>query len=216
MKPEPCPRLIDFFEAGTKLSYRKGEAIIRPSDEPNGIYYIKSGFVRAYTITKYGEENSLIIRHKGEIFPMIWAFTGDHRDVTYESMCESIILRQSRDAYIDFLTKNPDATRSVLDMAIEMYRVHSERVNNLSYRTVRERIISFLLISCERFGKVQKNGVVLIDAPIRHHDIASSISTTRETATRELNSLIRKGLIKNNHQRIYVIDKQALKNLLSD
>ena len=216
MKPNPCPCLVDFFKAGSKLTYKKGEAVIRPGDEPNGIYYIKSGFVKAYTITKYGEENSLIIRQTCEVFPMIWAFTGEHRDVTYEALDDCTIYRQSKTAYIKFLDDNPVATKAVLDMAIEMYRLHSERVNNLSYRTVKERVVSFLLISCDRFGKPTKNGQILIDAPIRHHDIAASISTTRETTTRELNSLIRKGLIRNHQQRIYIIDYRALQKILSD
>ncbi len=31
----------------------------------------------------------------------------------------------------------------IVDMTIEMYRLHSERILNLEYRSVRERIISF-------------------------------------------------------------------------
>jgi hypothetical protein len=54
--------LVGLFKGGTKLTYRKGEFIIRPSESPNAVYYIESGLVKAYNITKYGEENLLIIR----------------------------------------------------------------------------------------------------------------------------------------------------------
>ena len=99
-------QLVDFFRTGTQLNYKKGEAIVRPGDEPRGIYYIVSGFVKAYAITKYGEENTLIVREKDDLFPLIWAFTGEHRDITYEAMSDTVLLRVSKSDFLAFLKKN--------------------------------------------------------------------------------------------------------------
>jgi CRP-like cAMP-binding protein len=73
--------LIELFKLGTYLSYKKGEFIIRPGESPPGVFFIESGLVKAYDITKYGEENMLIIRKDGEIFPLIWGVTGQERNV---------------------------------------------------------------------------------------------------------------------------------------
>jgi CRP-like cAMP-binding protein len=100
-----------------------------------------------------------------------------------------------------------------LDMTIEMYRLHSERILNLEYRTVRERIISFLLTMSQRFGK-QTNGDILIEVPLRHQDIASSVNATRETTSRELSALERKGLLTNKQSLIILHDLPALKKHL--
>jgi CRP-like cAMP-binding protein len=78
-------------------------------------------------------------------------------------------------------------------MTLEMYRIHSERILNLEYRSVRERLISFLLTMSHRFGKKTTEGL-LINVPLRHQDIASSINASRETTTRELAALERKEL----------------------
>lgn len=86
----------------------------------------------------------------------------------------------------------------LLEMTVEMYRVHSERIITLEYRTVRERMISFLLSMVTRFGVKQKDGSTLIDVPLRHGDIASSINTSRETASRELKWLENQKLISTN------------------
>jgi CRP-like cAMP-binding protein len=53
--------LVNLFHGGTKLTYSKGEFIIRPGESPPGIFYIESGLAKAYDITKYGEENLLIL-----------------------------------------------------------------------------------------------------------------------------------------------------------
>ncbi|MFT4532113.1 MAG: CRP-like cAMP-binding protein [Candidatus Saccharimonadales bacterium] len=195
------------------MQYKKGEVIIRPQDEPSGIFLIEWGFVKAYTITKYGEENLLLVRSAESVFPLIWAFTGEHRAVTYEAMEETSLWRISKAEYLEFLEKNPDIMPTILDMAIEAYRLHSERVMTLSYRTARERIVSFLLLTAERFG-VEKDNRAEIIAPFRQTDIASSVNATRETASRELSSLRKKKLLSTSKGRLVLEDVEALRKLL--
>lgn len=206
-------KLKSLFYAHTRLQYKKGEVIIRPEDEPSGVYLIEWGFVKAYSITKYGEENLLLVRGAGSIFPLIWAFTGEHRSVSYEAMEETSLWRVSKSDYLEFLQKNPDVNPIILDMAIEAYRLHSERVITLSYRTARERIVSFLLVTAKRFG-VEKSGNLIIIAPFRQTDIASSVNATRETTSRELNTLRKKGLIKTIDGRIALMDLDALERIV--
>jgi len=207
--------LLDtFFGAHTRLRYKKGETIVRPEDDPGGIYLIEWGFVKAYSITKYGEENLLSIRSNGVIFPLIWAFTGEHRQITYQAMDHTSLWRVSKADYLEFLNRNPDIMPVILDMAIEAYRLHSERVITLSYRTARERIVSFLISTTERFGIMNKDGSITIHVPFRQADIASSVNATRETTSRELNSLKKKGLISMKDHLIVLNDVKALKSIL--
>ncbi len=206
-------KLIAFFHTGTQLSYKKGESIVHAGDDPRGIYYVTSGFVKAYAITKYGEENLLIIRQKDDLFPLIWAFTGLHRDITYETMSDTTLWRVARSDFLKFLQENEHVVPVLLDMAIEAYRLHSERVNNLEYRTVRERVASFLLTHADRFGTKTKDGIA-ISAPIRRHDIASSINASRETTSRELTSLARHGYIILSGPQIVVCEPEKLRALL--
>jgi CRP-like cAMP-binding protein len=94
-----------------------------------------------------------------------------------------------------------------------MYRIHSERIINLEYRTVRERLVSFLLTMSNRFGVKTKDGLV-IEVPLKQQDIASSINASRETTSRELTGLERKGLISNSQPTIIIKDIEALKSFL--
>lgn len=207
--------LLDtFFKTHTRLQYKKGETIIRPEDEPSGVFLIEWGFVKAYTITKYGEENLLIVRSTGSVFPMIWAFTDEHRKVTYEAMEPTSLWRVSKTDYLNFLDKHAEILPVILDMAIEAYRLHSERVMTLSYRTARERIVSFLLVGADRFGLENKDGSITIHAPYKQSDIASSVNATRETTSREINALKKKGLLASQNGSIIIKDYEQLKSLL--
>jgi len=187
--------LVNLFHQGTRQVYEKGEFVIRPGGPPQGVFYILSGLVKAYDITKYGEENLLIIRKPGEILGMTWAITGEDRHILYAALAHTELLHISREQFVDFLRSNPKAALPLVDMLVDMYRLHSERILNLEYRTVRERLVSFLLTTSRRFGRKTAEGIVL-DVPLRHQDIASSISATRETTGRELSALERQGLLK--------------------
>jgi len=211
--PRQFRALVELFETGTKLTYRKGEYVIRPGEQPNNIYFIEEGLVKAYNISKYGEENLLIIRKEQEVFPLIWALTGQEREIIYQAISPTVLWRIDREKYLEFLHTHPGAMLPILDMVTEMYRIHSERLLNLEYRTVRERLVSFLMTMSGRFGKETAEGIV-IDVPLRQQDIASSINASRETASRALSALEKRGLISTKQFLITLKDVEALQNLL--
>lgn len=208
-------QLVELFHRGTKLTYNKGEFIIRPGEMPSGIFYIETGLVKAYDITKYGEENLLIIRKHHEIFPLIWAVTGKERHIIYQALAPTTVWRISR-SLLDEYIRTPGCSLSpLLDMTVEMYRIHSERIINLEYRSVRERLISFLLTMATRFGEKCDEGVC-IKVPLRQQDIASSINASRETTSRELSALEKKHLIKASPDGIILCDRVTLESFLEN
>ena len=206
-------KLKQVFEKGSRLTYKKGEFIIRPGETPSSVYFIESGVAKAYAITKYAEENVLILRKSNEIFPLIWSHTGQERGVIYEAVTPLVAWKIQRALYEEQLLEDTDLLRPILDMTTEMYRIHSERIMTLEYRTVRERLVSFLLQLAKRFSEKTEDGL-LITIPLRHADIASSVNASRESATRELHSLDQKGLIRLQKTGILLCDTAKLKSFL--
>lgn len=206
-------KLIELFKKGTKLHYSKGEYIIRPGEAPSGVYYIEDGLVKAFIITKYGEENFLHVRKNHEFFPLIWSITGQEIGVIYQALTPTTVWRLSVEEYNNALREQPEVLLPFLDIVIEMYRLHSARILNLQYRTVRERLISFLVTMANRFGEKSDDGV-LINVPLRHQDIASSINSSRETTTRELIALEKKGLVINRTPYLTIKDVASLEKYL--
>jgi CRP/FNR family transcriptional regulator len=205
--------VANFFHKGTRRNYKKGEFIIRPGESPPGVFYIEHGLVRVYDITKYGEENLLILRKDGESLGLTWAITGEDRHIIYQALAPTEVWLVSRTKFRAYVQNNPQAALPLVDMITDMYRLHSVRILNLEYRTVRERLISFLLGNAERFGKKTSDGI-LIEVPLRHQDIASSINSSRETTSREIAYLERKGLVQNSQLLITIKDVEALQNYL--
>jgi CRP/FNR family cyclic AMP-dependent transcriptional regulator len=206
--------LMDFFHKGSQLNYKKGEHIVRPGETPPGVFLIETGLVKSYDITKYGEENLLVIRHDGELLGITWTLTHDDRNILYTALAPTTLWLIDQEEFQKFLRETPEAAVPILNMVVEMYRINSERILNLEYRTVRERLVSFLLSMAKRFGKEVPEGI-RIDVPLRHQDIASSISATRETTGREITALERKNLLSNSYSCITLHDINTLRSFLS-
>ncbi len=211
--PSQMKNLINLFHQGARLTYNKGEFIIRPGETPSGLYYVSSGLVKAYDITKYGDENLLIIRRRGEILGLTWAITGQDRGIIYAALAPTTVFFITREQFTSFIHNNPETALPLVDMLVDMYRLHSERILTLEYRTVRERLVAFLLNTADRFGKQEKDGI-LIDVPLRQQDIASSISATRETTGRELAALERQDLLRHQQSRILLTNVEKIRHYL--
>jgi len=209
----PSNELINLFHQGTRLTFNKNEFIIRPGGTPSGVFYIASGLVKAYDITKYGDENLLIIRKAGEILGLTWAVTGEDRQIIYTALAPTTVFRLDRTQFTEAIQAQPQIALPLVDMLVDMYRLHSERIMNLEYRSVRERLVSFLITTAQRFGEQTPDGLA-ISVPLRHQDIASSISATRETTSRELAALERQGLLFNRQSVITLRDLERLRHYL--
>lgn len=205
--------LVDIFKTGVKQEYNKGEFIVRPGGTPPGVFYIESGLVKAYDITKYGEENLLILRKGGEMLGLTWALAEREREIIYTALTPTVVWLIARDKFISHLHEHPEAAVPLVGILADMFRLHGEHIMTLEYRTVRERLASFLLGMVSRFGEKTAKGITL-QVPLRHQDIASSISATRETTSRTLSELERKGIISNSQSRITICDVSALEDYI--
>lgn len=199
-------KLATLFKTGTKTIYKKGEIIIRPDAPPAGVYFIESGFIKSYDITKYGEENQLVVRGASQMFPIIWTMTNEQAAIYYEAMSDTVLYKMNRDVYLDKLENDPIFTKAVLEQVLTMYEIHSQRIMNLEYRTTPERIAYRLLTLADRFGQKHPMGI-LINAPIRRQDIAESVNCSRETASRELSKMHKRKLISKSDDGHIVLTK---------
>lgn len=184
------------FSDGVIKHFSKDEAIINGHDGPQGVYLIKKGFVKAYTITKAGQENLMLIHDKGEFIPLIWALDGVHTEgLFYQAMSDVTVLKTTKDKLRSAMDENIWLSQEILKQSVNIITAYGQRIQTLEFRTARERLIAELLNLTEMFGKPHGNEV-LIDAPITHQDIADSINMTRETASRALGLLFEEGLVK--------------------
>ncbi len=216
----PTPKIesesiVAHFSDGFLMHFKKGETIINGIDEPEGIYLIKEGFVKAYSVSKDGDANLLLVHEVGEFVPLPWALDGAHTTgLYYEAMTDVTVLRASKDKLRSAMGRNSWLSQEILKQAVNIVAVYSNRIQTLEFRSARGRVISALLNYAERFGKLAGDKVT-INAPITQQDVADSINMTRETANIALGQLFEEGLVGQDEHLFIILDLPGLQAALS-
>jgi CRP-like cAMP-binding protein len=203
------------FSDGELMHFSKDETIINGINEPDGVYLIKQGFIKAYSVSKEGQGNLLLIHEVGDFIPLPWALDGAHTTgLYYVAMTDVTVLRSSKNNLRTAMGNNAWLSQEILKQAVGIITDYTQRIQTLEYRSARGRIIAEILNLAERFG--EKHGrAVIINAPITHQDIADSINMTRETASRALELLFEEKLLGQNNHLFTVLDLPKLQTAVS-
>ncbi|MEO6509195.1 MAG: Crp/Fnr family transcriptional regulator [Patescibacteria group bacterium] len=207
-------RIGAFYSQFPLHTFKKGEIIILPDDNPSVVFYLKEGLVREYAISLQGIEITLHIFHPHSYFPMMWAIADIPNRYYYEAFGDVQLFRAPKDKVIAFLKENSDILLELTKRVFQGLDKLTSRIEYLSYGKAYERVVSVLLYLDRHFGK-EKDKQIHFENTFTHRDIGSLAGITRETTSRELEKLKKKGIISYDHQSIIINDIGNLKSQLS-
>lgn len=205
----------DFFATGRLLRFAKKELIVCAGQEPAGVYLIVKGYVKVYSISDSGEENTHIIYGPNEIFPILWALRDVYRDIYCEALGPVTAWRVTREALLAFAQRDVATTFGLLNTLAEQFAAFAFRMDNLGYRQIGERLVYRLVFLASRFG-MTAGEMIIIDAPITHQLLGSTINLSRESVSREFKKLENEGLVTKDQGKIVIKDFKKLASLLND
>lgn len=198
----------ELLKVGTKIKYRKGEILIRPSDIGGELFIIVDGMVHAYTIEESGEKNIHTIYGPGEMFPLAWIIKKKPLNIFYEALSDCEVTKVAADKAIKLLRTDADASFAMLRKVIEQFVAYKGRVDNLEYKFARERVAYRLLLLGRRFGQ-EKDGVITLPR-FSQEEIGSATNVSRESVGRELKRFEKIGLIKYEPGTLKILDRNGL------
>ena len=197
-----------FYKHFIVRHYKKGEVLIRADDDPQGIFCLKKGYVRQYTISKTGLELTLHILRPISYFPMVWAINGTPNVYYFEALTAVEVERAPREDVVNFIKDKHTIIFDLLSELIEDYAESLNRIEHLVFSDAYRRVISVLLYIVKHFGEKHLKGFI-VNHRFTQQDIATLVGVARETAGNELVKLEKKGLVKYIGRSIYIesIDK---------
>jgi CRP-like cAMP-binding protein len=207
--------LLTLFQTGRKLTYTKDEVIIRAEDIPSGVYYITSGWVKAYIFSKGKDPTIIMTLFPGDIFPEAWAVTGNEDNVNFAAIDETEVLRVPTKHFNDAIAKNSYLAQEMLKNFAYKFFAFADELSNIPYHTAREKVIYRLLFLAKNFGQ-QEDNKIIIRKHVPNEYIARSTNMTRETTSREMSRLTRKRLIRHTEDQIIISDIDGLINEVED
>jgi len=209
MDPSVITKLETFFGKFTRLKYGKGEMILRAEDTPQGVFFLKKGYVRQYTVSRSGATLMLHIFKQNSFFPVTWVLTNEVNRYYLDAMTSVEICRAPKEAVRKFLYDNPpvvyDLVRRLLLGLCGMRR----RMEDLVMGTAYTKTILLLLYLARSFGEKEVSAIVF-PVPVTHREIAAWIGMTRETASLQVALLKKRGLIQYRRRQLVIPSFEVL------
>lgn len=199
-------KLNQFFGKYPGIKFKKNEILIKAGDEPKGIFYLINGNVRQYSIDNEGNEATLNIYKPHTFFPMSYA-VGEYKNNNFFEAIEEVEVKKApKNELLKFIKKEPEV---MLDLLRRLYRGLEgvlSQLRILMSGTARQKLITVLLISAKRFGTSLK---------FTHQDLANMAGISRETVSREMNTLKKQNLVDYSGSFITFFDINNLEGELS-
>ncbi|HEX6384789.1 MAG TPA: Crp/Fnr family transcriptional regulator [Anaerolineae bacterium] len=193
--------------------FRRGRIIFHEGDRGQTLYFIRSGVVRIFVNGLNGSETTLLLCSRpGDIFGELAAVDGRPRSATAIAFSPTVLYSlHGQDLYKHMRTCPQLAVNFVNELSLRV-RYNTEQVNGLASQGISNRLARGLTELAQAHGRRESEGV-RIDLPLTQCDLASLISTTRESINKWLGEFQRQGWVRVQYKQITILDAQALQAL---
>jgi CRP/FNR family transcriptional regulator, cyclic AMP receptor protein len=192
--------------------YKRGEPILDYLDASDDVFFIASGDVRVTIYSLAGKAVSFSDMGPGEVFGEYPAIDRGPRSASVEARSTCLAASLPAEDFRELLRTEPGIALALLPQLVRKIRALTTRVYEFSTLAVKNRIQAELL---RLASLAPRNGKRARIHPVpTHAEIASRVATHREAVTRELNRLLRIGVIERESGALIVKDVERLAELV--
>jgi CRP/FNR family transcriptional regulator, cyclic AMP receptor protein len=202
--------LQDFYRHYPIRIYKKGETIIRFGDPFVKIFFIKSGIVRAYSLTKNGRELSLLLYAPGSYFPTIVALSFKDSDFYFVAKTDVEVYTAPTEKFKEFVINSPLVLYDMAARGGTMVQQLLKRYEIFITEKPYVRIVTILLF-LYKFYHLLGNKFICEGITVCHQELATWIHTSRETVSRQIEILEHKGIVKCSKNKLVIRSIARLK-----
>ncbi len=203
--------LANLGEFANVKSYKKNDLIFNESDNEENVYFVKSGKVEVYKLTKNWEERLVFILSDGQTLneEVIFSKTSEcatccraYDNAKVVTIPKSILLKQ--------MQKDPKVLQYIFECSSsKLTRTYRQLKNSGTNVTIDKKIASKLWKMALDYGIETKEGI-FIDISLTSAILSKMVGAKRETVSRSINTFKKEGILKLDGDRITILDFKAL------
>lgn len=197
----PRAELADLAARAQQRQVSRGELIVRKDDPADAFYLVTEGRVRVFLTGPSGREITLGVLGPCSFFGEVALLDGEGRSASVAAIEQARLLVISRADFLDHIRAYPETAMALLTETGRRLRRADAIIGNLALLDVYGRVARLLGEFARTEGVHTEEGVAIHQ---RHtqQDLAAMLGTTRETVSRVLNDLARRGHITFDRRRI--------------
>ncbi len=204
-------------EIAKRCSWRKfatGEQILDRHSDSCDLYFIVEGRARVVIYSFSGREVTFDDREAGDYFGELAALDGEPRSANVVALGETVVAILSQDGFLQMLMTYPQVTVRILKNLAKIVRISTDRIMDLSTLGANNRVHAELLRLAA--SNVDDDNMARISPIPIHGDIASRVSTTRETVARVFSDLTRERILQRDRDALLILDVERLNDIVQE
>lgn len=202
------PELQFLAERAVPRELEAGEIVFSEGQPCAGLFIVVTGALRIFKSSASGREQVLSIEGPGSSVAELPVFDGGNYPASTSAATKTRVLFVSKQDFSSLCLVHPKVSLKVLKVVGARLRRLVGIIEELSFTTVRSRLISFL-VRMAKEGKKTSRGVEG-ELPASNQELASHIGTVRELVSRNLSRLQAEGLIVLENKTVIVPDLKKL------
>lgn len=205
-------KIDSFFGKYPEKKFAKRRIIVRPGDDPAGVYYLVSGRVSQYDISPGGSEVVVNVFKPGSFFPMSWAINRVPNQYFFEASVDTVVRIAPADDAVAFLQNEPEV---LFDLLVRVYKGSDGLLRRLAHLMgggARTRLLFEILNAAARFGIQEQSGAIQV--PLKEGELARHSGLARETVNRLIQGFKADGLVEVKQGALVVPDRGKLESEL--
>ncbi len=197
----------------TRKRFAQGELLFQEGDPCKGLHIIAAGKLRIFKSSASGREQVLAVEGPGGSVAELPVFDGGNYPASVSAVEDSEIVFISRADLRAFCMEHPEVALKMLAVVGARLRRLVGIIEELSFTTIRQRLVSALVKMARTSGTRTERGVEF-QLPGTHQDIAQQLGTVRELVSRNLMRLQAEGFLLVEGRSITVLDMPGLQAIL--
>jgi len=203
------PELQTLAARTVRELFAAGELLFSEGEPCNGLHVIARGKVRIFKTSMSGREQVLALNGPGDTVAELPVFDGGPYPASAVAVEDAEIAFISRRDFQAFCLEHPEVALKVLSVVGARLRRLVGIIEELSFTTIRQRLIAMLIKLAQTNGKTTERGVEF-QLPATHQELANQLGTVRELISRNLMRLQAEGLLEVDARQIVVKNLKGL------
>lgn len=209
LETEEVAQLDEIIQRGKPL--RKGEHLYRVNDSFSSVYAVRSGTLKAYTITDDGKEQVTGFYFPGEIVGMDGISKNTHAS-SAKALETSAICEIPFERLEDLSIQIPSLQRHFFQLLSHEIAEDQQLITLLSKNTAEERIASLMLSISARYSR-RKLSAINFRLPMSRTDIGNYLGLTVETVSRVFSRLQKQDILEVDNKEITILSPEGLRRM---
>lgn len=190
--------------------YDSGQVVFSAGEKGGDLLMVMEGSVKVVKLAANGRHQLLAIERQGSSLGEVSAFDGGPYSTTAIALAPTALLRLRGDHFRALCLARPELALKVIRVLGHRLRQLRRLVEELSFATVRDRLIAHLLQLAADNG-IRGDAGIEIALNENNEELAGRLGTVRELVSRNLGRLHGEGLIVMRKRSVCIPDETLLK-----